>query len=276
MLIFSILGLCVDNFLVLWGLLEVYGVFFLVLVFLNKNSFNRNKIIYFGVVNLIRRLLLLSSILLDLSFLRVVGILAKMGSFPFKEWVVKFCSRVSPINSFLFFTLNKVLPLYMLREFLNFNLLFSLVILVANWVICFPNIMKSWQLIQVISWSSIVRNGYFLLLASVDLSGVVLISLLVYSMILFLVFYSMKDSYYFKGRFFIIVLLFGVPPFSVFLFKVVFFVALMEFFSVFWVYFFSGIFFLLGVRYFSFFVKESFKIFSGVEYTGFFPRERKI
>jgi hypothetical protein len=172
--------------------------------------------------------------------------------------------------------LNKVIPLFMLREFIRFNVFFALGILIFNWVISFSHMLKSWQLIQLIGWSSITRKGYFLLLARIDFSNVVLVSLGVYRVFLYFIFRRMKESYYFKGNFFIIVMLFGVPPLSIFLFKVSFFVVMMEFFSVFWVYLFSMIFFFLGIGYFSFFVKERFNLYMKVNYTSFFPSERKI
>ena len=77
-----------------------------------------------------------------------------------------------------------------------------------------------------------MRNGYFLVLARVDYSNVVLVSLFIYSCVLVLIFFNMDESYFFKGNFFIIVLLFGIPPFSIFLFKVQFFIVMIEYFSV--------------------------------------------
>lgn len=118
-------------------------------------------------------------------------------------------------------------------------------------------------------------KGYFIYIVNEVNKGMVFISLLVYRFIFYFIIYlgnsfiflSPEDKSYSNVLFLLIILLFGVPPFSMFLFKVTFFIGVISRFSLLWVIFFLFVFFFLGVRYFIFFL--NFSLF--LNYKKFLP-----
>lgn len=265
LLVISCLGFFTFNVIFLWRLLEIYNIFFIVLIFLKNtrmNKVNFDFLVYFGVVQLLRRVGLLMGLLLRLDLWAVMMLLVKMGSFPLNDWVVNFFCNVDFFSGIFFFSVKKVLPLLFLHDFLSLNFLFSLLIILFNWVICFINILRSVRLRELIGWSSIVRNGYFLFILKSNKKGLVFFILLMYFFFLYLIYYFIKKFNFFNTPvssrivllFLSVVILFGVPPISMFLFKVSFFVSVIQFYSFFWKIFFLLVFFFLGVGYFIFFL----------------------
>ena len=255
-----------NNVIFLWGILEVYKIIFIVYLFLNNFIVNWSRkefLVYFGMVQLLRSVGLIFGLLISLDLWIVLMLLVKMGRFPLKDWVVKFFARRRLGAGFLFFSVNKVIPLIFFHDFLSFKVIFIFLVMLGKWVVSFLGILNSSNFLQVLGWSSIVRNGYFIFILGFNKKGYAYLRLFIYRVIFGLILYflnrfNMGDKKKIKRILFIlIILLFGVPPISMFLFKIVLFVSIIDYFSLFWIVLFVTMFFFLGVGYFVFFLNYS-------------------
>lgn len=127
---------------------------FLVYIFLKRKmlvSSRQSFVVYFGMVQLFRRIVLIFGLILSLDLLTSVRLLVKMGSFPMNEWVVNFFTNIKLMSGVLFFTLNKFLPLIFFHEFLSLNLMFCFLIILLNWIIRVVKIMVSQNFLEVVA-----------------------------------------------------------------------------------------------------------------------------
>lgn len=123
-----------------------------------------------------------------------------------------------------------------------------------NLVFSFQNAFQAQNILQIIGWSSIGSTRFFILLIEIkkNIFNVFLV-FFIYSIILWVIFFNSSNIK--KNTFLIMVILFGVPPISMFIFKVYF---LMQFLilNILWYYLILLSFFLFGVSYFIFFIRE--------------------
>lgn len=255
-----------EKFFLVWVILEIYSLLFIYLLFCDKNIFGMGySFVYFGIVQLFSRIGFLTFYLLDLTFVSLLFLLSKMGRFPMIEWVIFFVKKKRLNKKWLFFSLKKIIPLYIIREFLNLSFFSVLIIFVLNFFLGVGGGFLAFSLLKLVSWSSIRRTSFFLLVGIVSSKIFFwLISLLLYRLLLFLVFNKLTKVNF--SLFILICLLFGVPPFSMFIFKFFLIFCFLNIFSLFLKYFFILFFFFFGFAYFVFFIRERKKLFFGFFY----------
>lgn len=131
----TLIGFFVTKIILLWSILEIYNILFIVFVFLKKKVVGPTNVlhlVYFGVIQLFRSVGLLLGLFLDFNLMVLFSLLVKMGSFPLKDWVVKFFTNCHFLGGVMFFSVNKFLPLIFFNEFVEVSFSSVLLILVGN------------------------------------------------------------------------------------------------------------------------------------------------
>lgn len=265
-----------SKLLILWCSLEIYTVLFVLFIFLKTKSlffsFKYKNFVLFGLINLFSSIGLLISLFISMDLLRTLFILVKIGRFPFKDWVVTFICDSTLASFFLFFSLNKIIPFVFFCDFISLRFFFILLVILLKWLTSFFYLLNSKSFLEVLCWSSIVRNGYFLLVIVENNNFYWLLSLIIYRFILFFILSCLSSKQKFQNWSFLkfklvslnllicLILLFGVPPISMFLFKFLFFFSIVQKFSYLFLFFFVILFFSLGVFYFIFFLQVCLKV----------------
>ncbi len=76
----------------------------------------------------------------------------------------KFCKKNSLHKVWLFFTLNKIIPFYLISEFLNVSFFILIKYFFLNLFFRVQKAFNSNSVLNLISWSSIGRTSFFLLI----------------------------------------------------------------------------------------------------------------
>nr|YP_009391123.1 NADH dehydrogenase subunit 2 [Macrostomum lignano]ARW59245.1 NADH dehydrogenase subunit 2 [Macrostomum lignano]ATA64827.1 NADH dehydrogenase subunit 2 [Macrostomum lignano] len=255
-LFLSFISISMNNAFFTWCILEVYSLIFLLFVFTSQYFFeNKNSFVYFGLLNLFFSVVLIFSLVNDIYFLSFLSLVGKMGSFPMMEWVINFVNNSSWEVSWYFFSVNKIIPVFFVFEYLNNNVFLVLAYFFFNTFISIQNAFLVNSFHSLISWSAIGGTGFFVFLVNFSSNFFLFLGLLfIYSLNLFVIFFNINNLNHY---FWLIILLFGIPPFSMFVFKVSVFSVFINFYGIFLNYFFLFFFFFMGVSYFYFFFKES-------------------
>ena len=244
-----------------WCLLEVYSVIYLLYIFLCGRFYvKKNSFVYFGIIKIFVRVIFIFSILKDYSLLALLSILVKLGRFPMLEWVIKFITTLGWFEGWLFFSLNKFIPFYILSEFIKIKIFWVLVYFIIKLYFRINGSINSFSFVKLISWSSIGRTRFFVLLltfVSRVFSWETLF--LIYTFILLVLFNN--SSKLRRNDYILTLILFGIPPFSMFLFKVNLLVEFFVKYGLLWNYFFILFIGIFGIIYFYIYLKESYKFF---------------
>lgn len=209
----------IRNLFLAWCILEVYSLGYLLYLFLLGGPKVKKKLVYFGVLNLFVSVALVFSILFDYTLLGVLSLFFKVGGFPVVDWIIVFVKGLKSFSVWLFFSINKVIPLYFFSEFFKINYFVFLVYFLFKLIYRLKGSLSSSNIFRLICWSSVGGTSFFILL--VALKNSVLLwewLLIIYRIVLFKVFSFQQDPT--KKEFLIIFILFGIPPFSMFLLKV--------------------------------------------------------
>lgn len=256
LLILSRLVKYVKKFFLVWCILETYTLIFLVFLFsFRGKGINKSALIYFGIINLFVSVLLIFRVLRDFSLLGIIRVLGKVGVFPIMEWVILFLKNLKWFRGWLFFSVNKLIPFYLLSEFLNPGLKFLILFFFLKTFYSLCGAIRRVSFTGLIRWSSVGRTGFFLFLITFRDKVIQWERLLLlYSAILFTLFLRLSSLK--LKEFLIRAILFGFPPVSLFLFKAYLFLIFVERFGLFWRYFFLSIITGFGVAYFLIYARE--------------------
>nr|ALR69367.1 NADH dehydrogenase subunit 2 [Bemisia tabaci] len=117
----SVLGWTMNNWLMMWYLMEVCLVLFLGLCTSGKGYSVSELMMSYYLVQVVFSLLMLTFILFYMfnlgylcSFILVLGMLAKMGMFPFHFWLIMVCGKLEWTGFFVLSTIMKLIPLILL------------------------------------------------------------------------------------------------------------------------------------------------------------------
>nr|ARJ63885.1 NADH dehydrogenase subunit 2 [Bemisia emiliae] len=117
----SAMGWTMNNWLMIWYLMEVCLVLFLGLCTSGKGYNVSEMMMSYYLVQVIFSLIMLTFILFYMfnlgylcSFVLVLGMMVKMGMFPFHFWFIMICGKLEWISFFMLATLMKLIPLVLL------------------------------------------------------------------------------------------------------------------------------------------------------------------
>jgi hypothetical protein len=176
------------------------------------------------------------------------------------DWVIFFIKEKKFLVNWCFFSINKFIPFYIIREFLKISVYFLFIIFFFNFFFRVIGALSSFSFLNLISWSSVGGNSFFLLLLVLGKKLFFWEFLLVlYRLILYIIF-SNSEKFSFS-MFVLVCLIFGFPPISMFVFKGVLILGLFGLFNIFFQSIFILFFLLFGLRYFIFFYRESNSFF---------------
>lgn len=194
--------------------------------------------------------------MLDFRILIFLSLLTKVGGFPLLDWLIEFLRRLYYVESWLFFSLKKFIPFYIMDQYVKKTFFIIFLFFFFNLIFRFKGVFKSKNFFELISWSSVGGLSFFILnLTYWNFIFVWEIILIIYSFLLYYLFYTIFKKN--ENKFFFILFLFGLPPFSMFLFKIRILLRFLSLFSIFWNYIFIFIFWGFRLRYFIIFLKES-------------------
>nr|AXI95999.1 NADH dehydrogenase subunit 2 [Bemisia tabaci]AXI96012.1 NADH dehydrogenase subunit 2 [Bemisia tabaci] len=118
---FSIMGWTMNNWLMIWYLMEVCLVLFVGLCTSGKGYSVSEVMMSYYLVQSIFSLIMLVFILFYMfnlfylcSFILILGLMAKMGLFPLHFWFILICGKLDWISFFTLSTLMKLIPLILL------------------------------------------------------------------------------------------------------------------------------------------------------------------
>lgn len=118
---FRIIRWTINNWLIIWYLIEVCFVMFVGVCVAGKGYRTRESTIGYYLVQVIFSLVILTFILFYIfnlgymcSFILTLGLIVKMGIFPFHFWLILICGKLEWIRFFILGTLIKLIPLILL------------------------------------------------------------------------------------------------------------------------------------------------------------------
>ena len=188
--------------------------------------------------------------------IKVLGLLGKLGIFPFYFWVPKTIIGIGFFGVFFILTFQKIGPIFLIESICLFNiknLFFLILISLGGFIICFISGPQQNFFLGFLCYSSIAHGSWFLIsiLCSIRL---ILIYFLIYSLNLFFFFYYIKkeglyiwnrnvDTHFFNIQYSLGILFFGVsigglPPTPGFFVKLIIIFKLRIIFNFFFFFFF--------------------------------------
>lgn len=250
-----------EKVLLVWIFLEVYSLLFILFIFLKKTFFLGGfSFVYFGLLQMFSRIGFFFFFLKDFGIVCLIFILGKIGSFPMLDWVIFFIKENKFLVNWCFFSIKKFIPFYIIREFLKISVYFLFIIFFFNFFFRIIGALSSFSFLNLISWSSVGGNSFFLLLLVLGKKLFFWEFLLVLYRIILYIIFSNSEKFSFS-MFVLVCLIFGFPPISMFVFKGVLILGLFGLFNIFFQLIFFLFFLFFGLRYFIFFYRESNSFF---------------
>lgn len=118
---FRVMRWTINNWLIIWYLIEVCFVMFVGVCVVGKGYRIRESTIGYYLVQVIFSLVILTFILFYIfnlgymcSFILTLGLMVKMGIFPFHFWLILICGKLEWIRFLILSTLIKLIPLILL------------------------------------------------------------------------------------------------------------------------------------------------------------------
>lgn len=246
-LISSFLIFLSNSWFSIWIIIEINLIRFISLIIFDKNLKNDIIIIYFIIQSFNSYIFLIFSIILNYNdlifgtFLLIINfsLLIKLGLPPFHLWYLKIINNLSWFNIFFISTIQKIIPLIILRILINFNyndFLFyiNLLIIIFGSIyrslininsILIKNIYTYSSIIQI-SWvlilifiNELYSLNYFIIYILISLNLIYLFNLINLNRINQLIVLKFNNK---KNYFLIILIMFSlrrIPPFFGFLIK---------------------------------------------------------
>lgn len=229
----SILAIQIKEPLILWFLIEINTIR---IIILSKNENNKNKIITFFIYQTISSLAFLLYItfinqtlsLTPSSFIILIAILIKIGSYPFFFWIISLSKSLSWTTNIIIITWQKIIPIAIIFKTLSSALVTPLIIfLLIPIALIF---IKITNIKAIFITSSLMHTRWIIIPSSLSPS-LPITYLFIYSLIiipLIKLFFSSNFTYssYSKTSFPFINLfvssfrIAGIPPFTGFILKI--------------------------------------------------------
>lgn len=239
-LILSITSLFINDFLIIWFILEIINFLFLIII---NFSINNKKIIFlYFIIQLSSSLFLIFSITLSLipNFnnttinLIILSLFLKLGIPPFHLWIPIISPHLSWLILFIILTIQKITPFYIINLLNNNRNIFTTTLLIITTILTsvIPPIiiLKTTNFKILLAYSSINQSGWIILLTFLR-STLWILYFIFYSLILIIISYlinTYKINFIFNYKrnqlenlinILYIINLGGLPPFSFFFIK---------------------------------------------------------
>lgn len=226
----------IDNFFLIWSLIELQTLFFVLYVW--NSTLRKENLIFFLLIQIFSSLGIFiciflkrwSSFSIILNYFFLFFLIVKMGLMPFHQWAFRFANCLDFAGLFLFLGIMKLIPLFLIIKNNNevlqilfyINIIFSVLILFK--------FNRYWS---VIFFSSIFLTSLiFLILDLFNFSNFIII-VLIYNSLSFLLIKELKlhnIKYVFRmfpfnmnlSLFFIIIRILGIPYSLGFLLKILY------------------------------------------------------
>nr|YP_010250543.1 NADH dehydrogenase subunit 2 [Cerceris quinquefasciata]QTV22624.1 NADH dehydrogenase subunit 2 [Cerceris quinquefasciata] len=235
--IINIMSIFINNNYIMWILLEMNNINFITLMILMSNKLNYYKknlsnIFTYMIIQTISSLLIMINFIDSMSMINnfyffEIGILIKLGIFPFHYWVIMIMNNMNWIIIFMLSSIQKIIPLMMiyLSEFsnkMNFILILS-ILLCSFWM------MKQNNFKKIIAYSSIINSSWMMMMMFLNkfncMFYFLIYSLTMLCLILILIKFNINNNKFiysmnfmpFKFKFLFMLLmmaLMGMPPMS--------------------------------------------------------------
>nr|WDE24461.1 NADH dehydrogenase subunit 2 [Psyllaephagus sp.] len=256
---FSIPMLMISNLMIMissstffmWMIMEINLMCFMSILSIYKFMFSEIMMIYFLVQAMNSYLFLISSMLMNWDILSnpiflmiLISLVAKMGLPPFQSWYLKMMKHLNWIIFFFNSSVQKFIPLVIMSKFNQNNLLIKIISLILLLMIPLLSI-NSLSLKLVMSYSSMIQLLWILILMIIN-EKIWLSFFLFYNLIsfnIYYLFYKFNKNYTFETMKmspfldmlinFMILSFAGIPPFTGFLNKLMFFNMTSSKFSIF-------------------------------------------
>nr|ALR69329.1 NADH dehydrogenase subunit 2 [Bemisia tabaci] len=171
----SVMGWTMNNWLMIWYLMEVCLVLFLGLCTSGKGYNVSEMMMSYYLVQVIFSLIMLTFILFYMfnlsylcSFVLVLGLMAKIGMFPFHFWFILICGKLEWISFFTLSTLMKLIPLilsYYLFSMLSFFFITASALIFGSLMGLNNSVIQ-----KMMGYSSMVTVCWFIYSMSISLS----------------------------------------------------------------------------------------------------------
>ena len=229
-----ILSLRRNSSLIIWVSLEVNILRFLPIMSSNDAAPFENTMKYFLVQSLASILFIITTIIRAYKYkyrierVLILSIVLKLGIAPFHSWFIIVIKVTSLHNLFLLSTLQKFIPLVIIRSLnIKFNLVLSLFIL-NRFIVCASG-METLSIMKILGFSSI-NNLIWIILALISGTKIFVFFIIIYIYMLagLLFFNPLKinfrflQTYKLYDKFLLIFVFFslgGLPPFIGFMIK---------------------------------------------------------
>uniref|UniRef100_A0AAU7BN24 NADH-ubiquinone oxidoreductase chain 2 n=1 Tax=Psyllaephagus populi TaxID=3122998 RepID=A0AAU7BN24_9HYME len=246
---FSIPMLMISNLMIMisnsnffmWMIMEINLMCFMSILSIYKFMFSEIMMIYFITQAMNSYLFLMSSMLMNWNilnymffFMMLISLIAKMGLPPFHSWYLKMMKHLNWIIFFFNSSVQKFIPLIIISKFNQNNLLIKIISFILLMTIPFMSI-NSISLKLIMSYSSMIQILWILILMIIN-EKIWFTFFLFYNLIsfnIYYLFYKLNSNYTFESSKMspllnmminlMIVSFAGIPPFTGFLNKLMFF-----------------------------------------------------
>nr|ALR69304.1 NADH dehydrogenase subunit 2 [Bemisia tabaci] len=171
----SVMGWTMNNWLMIWYLMEVCLILFLGLCTSGKGYNISEVMMSYYLVQVIFSLVMLAFILFYMfnlgylcSFILVLGMMVKMGMFPFHFWFILICGKLEWISFFMLSTLMKLIPLILL--YYLFSMLSFFFITVSSLIFGSLMGLNNSVIQKMMGYSSMITICWFIYSMSISLS----------------------------------------------------------------------------------------------------------
>nr|QUJ09541.1 NADH dehydrogenase subunit 2 [Telenomus remus] len=241
----NFLSIMINNWFFMWILMELNLMIFIPIMIEKKNIKIISKISFkYFLIQSFSSMIFLFSILMNMMFNNLINIsiiyflmmttmLIKLGMFPFHMWFVKMMNIMSWKNCFLLSTIQKMIPFFIMMNFINKNIKIFLLINIFNTIISTIGGLNQNFIKPLLAYSSINHMSW-MMVSSITMEKMFLIYLIIYLLNNLLIMMFMKQMnikfinkiFYTKNSYLIKMLIMmsmlslgGIPPMIGFLIK---------------------------------------------------------
>nr|YP_009735153.1 NADH dehydrogenase subunit 2 [Acropyga myops]QBG38639.1 NADH dehydrogenase subunit 2 [Acropyga myops] len=235
---FSIISLFIQDFLMIWFLMEINNFLFISYMCLKLN--NKKSIFLYYMIQIIASLMLIfpmimnNFFMINMNFLMInfyFSMMLKLGIPPFHMWMPIIAMQSNWNIIFIFLSIQKIIPFYILSLIKIMSLIFYYLILSSNFI-SMIKMINSLNLKNLLTYSSINQTSWMLFIIFLK-NSFWLLYMIIYSLILFILmyffyFYKFSMTFMLNKNFsmnfnfmylLMIMNLASMPPLSFFLFK---------------------------------------------------------
>nr|YP_010131882.1 NADH dehydrogenase subunit 2 [Coelioxys fenestrata]QQD78143.1 NADH dehydrogenase subunit 2 [Coelioxys fenestrata] len=165
----------IESKFMLWFFMEMSSLTFIGI--LNYSNMNKTPSLLYFVISSICSMILLMTILLTENYLNMMMykklnnllqilitliMFVKLGLYPFHSWMLFIFPQISWFSIFLFSTINKMIPIYIMSTMMNFND-FLLFMIMINSITTSILSMTMTSFKKIMAFSSMIHTSYLMI-----------------------------------------------------------------------------------------------------------------